>query len=54
LTLLSNLGDETVEGSPQDFAGEAVYLSQPDLPVLFSDGRMPAWCVGWFIGEGGQ
>lgn len=54
LTLLANLGDETVEGSGLEFAGKAFYLSQPDLPELFSDGRMPAWCAAWFIEETSQ
>ena len=54
LTLLANLGDEAVEGSGLEFAGKAFYLSQPDLPELFSDGRMPAWCAAWFIEETSQ
>ncbi|WP_223247394.1 malto-oligosyltrehalose trehalohydrolase [Sulfuriferula sp. AH1] len=53
LTLLANLGDEAVAGK-SGFAGKAFYLSQPDLPELFSAGCMPAWCVAWFIEEASQ
>ena len=50
LTLLANLGDAPVEGVLH-FAGTALYLSQPGLPDIFSNGRMPAWCAAWFIEE---
>jgi len=50
LTLLANQGDGPVEGV-LDFTGTAFYLSQPDLPEFFAEGRMPPWCAAWFIEE---
>jgi 1,4-alpha-glucan branching enzyme/maltooligosyltrehalose trehalohydrolase len=51
LTLLSNLGDDSVEGALR-FTGNPFYLSQPDLPEILAAGRrMPPWCAAWFIEE---
>jgi 1,4-alpha-glucan branching enzyme/maltooligosyltrehalose trehalohydrolase len=50
LTLLANLGDSSVEGT-LCFAGKPIYLSQPDLPEIFSTGIMPPWSAAWFIEE---
>ncbi len=50
LTLLANLGDSSVEGT-LCFAGKPFYLSEPDLPEIFSTGIMPPWSAAWFIEE---
>jgi maltooligosyltrehalose trehalohydrolase len=50
MTLLANLGDRPAEGILR-FTGTAFYLSQPDLPEIFSMGHLPPWCAAWFIEE---
>ncbi len=50
LTLLANLGDESVNGIPP-ITVTPVYLSQTDLLEILSTGTLPPWCVAWFIEE---
>lgn len=50
LTLLANLGDESVNGIPP-IIGALIYQSQTDLAKIFSTGTLPPWCVAWFIEE---
>jgi 1,4-alpha-glucan branching enzyme/maltooligosyltrehalose trehalohydrolase len=50
LTLLANLGDESVNGIPP-VMGTPVYQSQTNLLEILSTGTLPPWCAAWFIEE---
>ncbi len=49
LTLLANLGDETLGGF-ENVVGESIYATEGATPSV--SGELPAWSVAWFLKDG--